>query len=138
MMVTATKYSKHQIYETLKNYYWMIREIQRIDKELSQTDFSGTAQYGIEATMPKAQGIVGKALENEVVRRSNKSKKLVEYANRINYINERISFITDEKEKVVLDCLLDGLSLTGVSKHLKMSRGYVTKIRDDVVEKLAR
>jgi DNA-binding NarL/FixJ family response regulator len=137
-MTTATKLNKHQIYGVLKNYHWMVKEIQRIDKYLSETDFNGCAQYGIEATLPKPQGIVGKALENEIIRRTNKSKRLYKYIEEVNYINERLHLITDEKEKVVLDCLLDGLSLTAVSRHLGISRQQVTDIRDNIVDKLAK
>jgi DNA-directed RNA polymerase specialized sigma subunit len=132
----ATAYNKHQIYGILKDYHWMVREIGRIDRQLSTTDFAGVAQYGIEATMPTAQGVVGRALENEIIRRETKSKRLYDYIDKVNFMNENISKITDEREKVVLDCLLDGLSLTAVSKHLGFSRQLVTDIRDDIVNKL--
>jgi DNA-directed RNA polymerase specialized sigma subunit len=131
-------YNKFQIYGILKDYYWMIREIQKIDRELQKTDFSGVAQYGIEVTLPHAVGIVGRAIENEIVRRSKKSERMLEYAKKVNFINERINNITDEKEKVVLDCLMDGLSLTAISKHMGMSRQLVTTIRDKLVENLAK
>lgn len=137
-MTTAITFSKHQIYGILRDYHWMVNEIKRIDKELQETDFKGTAQYGIEATMPRPQGIVGKALENEVIRRVEKSKRLNKYIEEVIFINQHIPNITNEKEKVILDCLLDGMSLTAVSKHLGVSRRLVTKIRDDIVEKLAR
>ena len=135
---TSIKYSKHQIYGILKNYCWMIQEIKRIDRELQQTDFQGIAQYGIEASMPKPQGIVGKALENEVVRRVEKSKRLNKYIDEVIFVNERITSITDEKEKVVLDCLLDGMSINAISNHLRMSRTSITEIRDNIVDKLAK
>lgn len=130
--------TKFRIYGILKDYFWMLREIQRIDRELQKTDFAGTAQYGIEATLPHAVGIVGRALENEVIRRDNKSKRLHKYIEEVTFINQHMGAITDEKEKVVLDCLLDGLSLTAISKHLGVSRVQVTGIRNDIVDKLAR
>jgi DNA-binding NarL/FixJ family response regulator len=136
-MTTATTYNKYQIYGILKNYHWMLREIQRIDKELSTTDFKGTAQYGIEATMPRAQGIVSRALENEVLRRCEKSKKLVKYCEQINFINERSPRIIEEKEKVILDCLLDGMGITAISHHLRTSRKHINELRDNIVDKLA-
>ncbi|MFE8704123.1 helix-turn-helix domain-containing protein [Cytobacillus sp. FJAT-54145] len=137
-MTVAIKLSKYQLYGLLKNYHWMVKEIQRIDHYLTETDFQGTAQYGIEATMPKAQGVVGKALENEVTRRVEKSKRLQKYIEEVNLINERIPLVTDEKEKVVLDCLLDGLSLTAISKHLGISRQQVTDIREKIIDTLAK
>jgi DNA-directed RNA polymerase specialized sigma subunit len=137
-MTVATTFNKYQIYGILKNYFWMLREIQRIDRELNKTDFTGVAQYGIEATLPHAVGIVSQAIENEVIRRERKSERLYKYIEEVNFINERIHNITDEKQKVILDCLLDGLSLTAISKHLVMSRQQVTDIRDNIVERLAR
>jgi DNA-binding NarL/FixJ family response regulator len=131
-------YNKFQIYGILKDYHWMLHEIKRIDNYLRGTDFSGTAQYGIEATLPHAIGIVGRALENEVIRRNKKSESMIEYAKKVNFINERMNRITDEREKVVLDCLLDGLSITAISKHMGIGRTRVTEIRDGIVDKLAK
>lgn len=136
-MTTTTKLSKYQLYGLLKDYHWKLKEIQRIDHYLSETDFQGTAQYGLEATLPKPQGIVGKALENEVVRRIEKNKRLNQYIEEVNLINERIPQIKDEKEKVVLDCLLDGLSLTAIGKHLGITRKNVSELREKIIDKLA-
>jgi hypothetical protein len=112
-------YNKFQIYGILKDYFWMLREIQRIDKELMKTDFRGTAVYGIEATLPHAVGIIGRALENEVIRRNKKSERLMlEYISKVNFINEKMDKVTDEKEKVVLDCLLDGMDISAIAQHL--------------------
>jgi DNA-directed RNA polymerase specialized sigma24 family protein len=132
----ATKLNKFQIYNLLKNYHWKVKEIKRIDEYLEDTDFKGTAQYGIESTMPNGQGIVGKALENEIVRRSNKSKRLLEYIDEVNFINQRIDRVTDDKEKVILDCMLDGMSITAISRHMGFSRKHVHKLQDDIVERL--
>jgi DNA-binding NarL/FixJ family response regulator len=131
-------YNKFQIYGILKDYHWMLHEIKRIDNYLRGTDFSGVAQYGLEATLPHAIGIVGRALENEVVRRNKKSENMIEYAKKVNFINERMNRVTEEREKVVLDCLLDGLSITAIAKHMGIGRTRVTEIRDGIVEKLAK
>lgn len=135
-MTTATKFNKYQIYGILKNYHWMLREIQRIDKELSITDFTGVAQYGVEATLPHAVGIVGRALENEIVRRNDKSVRLYKYIEEVNYINEHKGSITDEKEKVILDCLLDGVSITSIALLFKTNRKQIHKMIDNIVDKL--
>lgn len=132
----AYKLNKFQIYELLKTYHWKVREIKRIDEYLGDTDFTGVAQYGIEATMPSGQGIVGKALENEIIRRSKKSKRLIGYIEEVNFINARLDRVVDEKEKVILDCMLDGMSITAISKHIGISRKHVHKLQDDIVNKL--
>lgn len=135
-MTVMTNYNKHQVYGILKNYFWMVNEIQKIDYELSKVEFKGTAQYGMSAAMPTGKGTVGKALENEVIRRSKKSERMYDYSDKVNYLHERIPRISDEKEKVVLDCMLDGMSLTAISHHLKVSRKQVHVMRDSIVDQL--
>jgi hypothetical protein len=129
-------YNKFQIYGILKDYHWMLREIKRIDYELSKTDFQGVAQYGVEATLPHAVGIVGRALENEIVRRSKKSERLYEYVEKVNFINGRLGKVQDEKLKVTMDCMLDGMSMVQIGKHLGLSRRRVHELRDEIVNKL--
>lgn len=136
--VATAKFNRYQIYSILKNYAWMLREIQRIDKELTRTDFTGVSQYGIEASLPHAQGIVGRAIENEVMRRNRKSDKLLKYCEEVNFINENVDKVTDEKEKVVLDCLLDGMSITAIAHHLRMSRQQVHTLQNDIVKRMAK
>ena len=114
----------------------MLREIQRLDHELQKTDFAGVAQYGIEATLPRAIGIVGKAIENEVIRREKKSERLHEYIEKVNFVNQRLCKVTDEKEKVVLDCLLDGMNITAIAHHLQLSRKNIHMMRDSIVHRL--
>lgn len=137
MTVETKKFSKHEIYVILKDYHWMLREIKMIDRELATTDFRGVSQYGIEATLPHAKGIVGKAIENEVIRRNKKSKRLLDYAEKINFIHANAYKVTDEKEKVVLDRLLDGMSIAGIAHHMRISRQHAHDLRDKVVKRLA-
>jgi DNA-directed RNA polymerase specialized sigma24 family protein len=135
-MMTTTKLNNYQIYDILKSYHWKIREIKRIDEHLEETDFKGVAQYGIEATLPTGKGVVGRALENEIIRRDKKSKRLMNYIEEVNFINDHLDKIKDEKEKVVLDCMLDGMSITAISKHMGISRRHVHKLQDKLVETL--
>jgi hypothetical protein len=132
MTITAT-YNKHQVYGILKNYYWMLREIQRINSELSRTDFKGVAQYGTSASLPTGQGLVSKTLENEVVRRTLKSERMIDYIDKVNFINANMYKVTDEKEKVILDCLLDGLTISAISKHLGTNRKQVNIQVDNII-----
>jgi DNA-binding CsgD family transcriptional regulator len=132
MTITAT-YNKHQVYGILKNYYWMLREIQRINSELSRTDFKGVAQYGTSASLPTGQGLVSKTLENEVVRRTLKSERMLDYIDKVNFINANMYKVIDEKEKVILDCLLDGLTISAISKHLGTNRKQVNIQVDNII-----
>ena len=127
-------FNKHQIYGILKDYHWKLREIIQLEKDLQKTDFSGVAQYGIEATLPNGKGIVGKAIENEIIRRSNKSERIVDYAKEVNFINENMHKVKDEKQKVVLDCMLDGFSISAIAHHMQTNRKFIHKMIDDIVD----
>lgn len=114
----------------------MVKEIQNIDNELSEINLSGVARYGDEAGLPHAKGIVGKALENEVIRRNDKYKRQYGYIDKVNYIADHIYKITNNKERVVLDCLLDGLTINAISRHMGVSRTQVNKLISDILEQL--
>lgn len=127
-------FNKHQIYGILKDYHWKLREIVKLEIDLKKTDFTGVAVYGIEATLPHGVGIVGKAIENEIVRRSKKSERIYDYAKEVNFINERMGNVKDEKQKVVLDCLLDGFSISAIAHHMQTNRKFIHKMIDDIVD----
>jgi DNA-directed RNA polymerase specialized sigma subunit len=115
----------------------MINEIKRLDAELKKTESKLTQQWGVSASLPTGKGIVSKALENEIVRRNEKSERLIEYIDKVNFLNENRHKVTDEREKVVLDCILDGMSLAAIGKHLGTYRNQVSKIQDSIVDKIS-
>jgi helix-turn-helix protein len=129
-------YNKFQVYEIIDDYHWIIQVIKQSEGELDNVTFNGVAQYGIEASLPSGKGLVSMALENEVVRRNEQYKRLYEYIDKVNFINVNRHKVTDEKEKVVLDCLLDGDSLAAVTRHMGMGRKRIDKMRSDIVDKL--
>jgi DNA-binding NarL/FixJ family response regulator len=134
--VAMKAYNKYQIYGILRDYRMMVNQIMLLNHELNRTDFKGVAQYGTESTLPTGQGIVSKALESEVIRRSEKSERMIDYANKVQFINQNRHKITDEREKVVLDCLLDGMTLNAIARHLGSYRNQISKIQDSIVDKI--
>ena len=130
-------YSDKEIKHILSNYFWMIKEVKRINDELSEIETSVTAQYGIEASMPKPQGLTSDAIANEVVRRDKKAQRKYEFIRKIKYVQERIYLIEDDREKVVLDCLLDGMSISAISNHMGLSRKHIDRLRDSIVGRMS-
>jgi uncharacterized protein YjiK len=137
-MIAEKTYNKHQIYGILRDYRMMVNQIQLLSYELSNTGFKGVAQYGSSAGMPTGQGIVSKALESEVMRRNDKSERMIDYANKVKYINDNRHKVTDEREKVVLDCLLDGMTLNAIARHLGSYRNQISKIQDSIVDQIVK
>lgn len=48
--------TKKQIEKLLKNYHWMINSLKIMRENLQDAGDGLTAQYGIEAAMPKGKG----------------------------------------------------------------------------------
>lgn len=131
-------YTEKEIKHILSNYFWMIKEVKRINEDLCEIETSVTAQYGIEASMPKPQGLTSDAIANEVIRRDKKGQRKNEFINKIKYVQERIHLIEDDREKVVLDCLLDGMSISAISNHMGLSRKHIDRLRDTIVSRMSQ
>ncbi len=126
-----------QIEQALRDYNWMINEIKR---QRGLMDYDGgnlVAQSGIESTMPKAQGNTSDPVALEVVRRDEASRWVQKLEEKVLFIQKRIPIIQDEREKAVLECMLDGLSMSAISQHMGLSRRHIYNIRSSVVYKIA-
>ncbi len=137
-MLVADKYTKEQVSNYIRDYHWMIKEVKRITGNLNDTEFRGVAQYGIEATLPKPQGSKVDQIANEVARREINHKQAQKYLKRIMFIQDNMHKVKNDRHKAVLDCLLEGLSVTKVSYHMGVSRKHVHSIKDDVAEILLK
>lgn len=126
-------YNRHDIYSVLRDYHWLIKEIHRIKAELNQVESAGVASYSDE---PKGDSGPSDPVLSEVTRREKKYDRMNSYLDRVNYISEKSENITDERERVILDCMLDGMKMSEIAKHLNISRHTANQIRDVIVVKL--
>lgn len=130
--------------EDLKNYHWITSEIIRLEnsilkKEQLQGSFGGgslTAQYGLEATLPKAQGtrILTEFEVNEIEKMVKRKQKL---ESRVYRIEKASIKIKDEKERTLLDCILDGMRMKDIAIHFSLSRTRLNEIKISLVNTLA-
>ena len=128
---------KKEIEQALRDYRWMIKEIQRQREMLSHYETKVTAQTGIEAVMPKAKGITSDPVALEVIRRDKKSKWVEKLEEKVLFIQKRISVITNEREKAVLECMLDGLSMRAIGRHMGLSERHIFRLRNSIVSQMA-
>jgi DNA-directed RNA polymerase specialized sigma subunit len=130
--------NKKEIASILRDYHWMINEIQRQRKMLSE-EINGnfTAQYGIESSLPKGKGQNGDPIFREVIRREKKSRWIEKLEKKVMFIQEHMDCITNEREKAVLECLLDGMSMIAISKHMGLSVRHVQRIKNSIVDKMS-
>jgi DNA-binding NarL/FixJ family response regulator len=125
----------HDIENAIRDYHWMNKEIIRLKEELSTTNSSLTAGYGIESTMPKGN-IPSNSLEREVVQRDRRHKTLNKFQDKVSFIEKHTDCIKEDRELTVLNCLLDGMSIVGISQHMGFSERKVYGIKDDIVNKM--
>jgi DNA-directed RNA polymerase specialized sigma subunit len=129
--------NKKEIEEILKNYHWMLNSIKLEREALKQMGDNISAQYGIEASLPKAHGNSSDPVFQEVVRRGKRWKRIERYEREIKVIQDRIDRITDERENEVLYWLLEGKSYRWIGQHMGLSFSHIKRIRDSIVDKLS-
>ncbi|MED3574511.1 DNA-binding response regulator [Cytobacillus praedii] len=125
----------HDIENALRDYHWMVKEIARLKDELNNTNSSVTAKYGIEATLPKGNG-TSDSTPREVIQRDRRHKTLRKFESKVVFIDDYSTYVEDDREIAVLNCLLDGMSIVSISQHLGFSERKVYSIKDDIVRSM--
>lgn len=125
--------NKKEIANLLRDYHWMVNEIARQRGLLEDAGENITAQYGIDMVMPHGSG-TGDPIYIEVQRRVKKTKRVERLEVKVKYIQDRVHLITNEREKTVLDCLMDGMSMIKISRHMGLSERHVFRLRDNIVD----
>lgn len=128
---------KKQIEQVLRDYNWMINEIKRQRELLSDIGGNVVAQGGIESAMPKAQGGTSDPVALEVIRRDKASKWVINLESKVLFVQQRIHVVTDEKEKAVLECMLDGMSMVAIGKHMGLSRRHIYTLKNNITSHIA-
>lgn len=126
--------NKHLLEQWVKDYHWMVNTV----KELRNGLIVGakTAQYGIEATLPKAAGGTSDPIMSEVARRSKHVKRIKEYEDKISAVQERIDKVHTPREIEVLFWLLEGSSMRWIGQHMALSATSIGRIKDNIVSQM--
>lgn len=127
--------SFHDIENALKDYHWMVKEIQRLKEELNTSNAKVTASYGVEASLPKGSG-TSDPTGNEVLQRDRRYRTLKRFEDKVIFVEVYSSCIQSDRELTVLNCMLDGMSFVAISQHMGFSERKVYSIKDDIVRKI--
>lgn len=136
--IVIAKEVVREIESLIKDYYWMDREIHRLEGILYRGRSSerswGVAQYGLEAAMPKGSGGISKtelaAMDDKEEIIINRIKKLAKKVEAVEIASDNLK---DEIHKTVLDCIMDRMSYRAIAKHLNVSRDRVKQIKDEII-----
>jgi DNA-binding NarL/FixJ family response regulator len=129
--------------EDLRSYHWVVREIDRVENELHKAiqingpSSSLVAQYGEEAGMPKGKGLKLSTMSISEERYERQVKRLEKLKEKVHKINQAVLTINDDKERTVLECILDGERMNIIARHVGISRQRLNEIKIMIVKKMA-
>lgn len=128
--------NKKEIHDAIFNYHWMIRLL--INKKVEMTGVSQTliAKYGIEGSLPKGKGSVSDPVFQEILRIERYERNTERIRKKVQMIQKHLKAITNIKEQLILDMLLDGMSLREIASKLDMSLAAVNRKKDEIVDKI--
>ena len=129
--------TESEISSILSDYRWLINSVRIMQESLKGAGEGLTAKYGVEATLPKPQGVVGDPIYREAVRREKRFLMIDKYKKKISIIQNRIHLITDDREKEVLYWILEGKSYRWIGLHMGLSFSHIKRLRDSIVTQLS-
>ncbi|MBS4172108.1 DNA-binding response regulator [Bacillus sp. FJAT-49736] len=125
--------NRKEIENILKDYHWMINSIQELRKSMMSAGEGLTAQYGIEASLPKPKGTTGDPIYREIIRREKRHAVINKYKAKISVIQDRLHLIKDDRELEVLHWLLEGKSYRWIALHMGLSHSHIKRLRDSII-----
>ena len=113
-------YSREEVRKIIDEYKTYSNIIQA---HVYDDDSTSTAQYGIEAVMPKAEGQVGDKVYNKVMERNKGWRRNIKLLEKIQLIDESEECIADEINFHLLQMLKQGFKHITIMDVLCISRG---------------
>ncbi|MET3288363.1 UNVERIFIED_CONTAM: DNA-binding CsgD family transcriptional regulator [Brevibacillus sp. OAP136] len=123
--------------EEIKDYSFNLREIERIRLSLEEVGGSLGSAYGIEAALPNGKGTTSDKTQREVVRRERNQKRLQKLTESILRVEQAMEGIASERERIVLECIMEGMRMNVIAKHLGISRSHFHEMKRNVIKKMA-
>ncbi|QPQ34798.1 LuxR C-terminal-related transcriptional regulator [Lysinibacillus sp. JNUCC-52] len=118
----------------ITDYHWMVNAIKEMRAEM--VIGAKTAQYGIEASLPKAAGGIGDPIMQEAIRRSKNNKRVADYEKKILAVQKLLEKVTGEREVQVLNWMLDGKSKRWIAKKMEVSHTQIQNIKENILIKM--
>ncbi|MEH7392416.1 sigma-70 family RNA polymerase sigma factor [Bacillus sp. JJ1474] len=132
-----------QIEALIKDYPWMRKEVDRLERILyghsTPMRSWGVALYGLEAAMPKGSSGKSEAeLRKMDIREERAFKRLEKFQDTVFALEMAAEYLEDEKEKVIYDCMIDGMSFREIAYHIGISRNQVKKTKESILSQLSQ
>jgi cystathionine beta-lyase family protein involved in aluminum resistance len=126
--------TNQEIETALRNYHWLVKEVARLkyDLGLVGNPLSNKGEIGPKTGRPFNPTL------NEVIRREQKQETLEKFEDKIHYVERNTGGITNDRELTVLNCLLDGMNINNISRHMGYSKRTIYSIKESIIEKIKK
>lgn len=123
---------ENQVVEWIRDYNFMLREIARLNRLLNSVHIGQklTATYGIEATLPKGNGGISQA---ELRQMDIRERRLYRYEMIIEFLETASVDFNDERQEIIFDCMIEGMSYSSIAIHLGCSRDTVREVKNVII-----
>lgn len=115
-------YDISRVLEIMENYHIYIANLQEITKDYASV---GVAQYGIEATLPKAQGTTSDVVATEALRDIDELPLFAQMRTDVKYIDDRLDRVTSKLDVEILALRLEGLTVRDIGIATGYSKTHV-------------
>jgi len=127
--------NRYQLDRAIKRYHSNLCKYMRMKDEVNSISPAvSTAQYGIEATLPKAVGANSDPIYQHVAMKKRREEEVESVKNELLLVQGLIYKVKGEKENDVLYWLLEGMSLRWIGSKLNISHTSVQRIRERILD----
>lgn len=123
-------YLINDIRQIINDYHWKKRLIQ---SQVYEIDSTATSAYGIESSLPKAQGETSDKVSSIVLKNDKESRKLEALVKEVSFIDEHEKHINSDKNFHILQLLKQGESKQRIKILLNISNRNLYERIDQVV-----
>ncbi|MHD0382823.1 hypothetical protein ACY2C9_07770 [Staphylococcus simulans] len=123
-------YTEIEIKDMMFDYHWM-RKL--VDEKVYEYDSTSIGQYGIESTMPKAQGTTGNKVLVRVIRNDKDYRKTQELVDKLAFIDSYEEYISSDKNYHLLQLIKIGKSVNDIKRIMKMGYNKIMHHVDEIV-----
>lgn len=133
--VGSTVEAIRNVNRDIRNYYWMANQI---SLSMAEDHISApTTEYSIEASMPKAPYNNSDPTYRSVQVRLRAQERNERFISQVTNLENAVARLEDERERIVIEGLMDKLTLHEIGLVLGISKQATYEIKESAVQKLA-
>ncbi|WP_073504360.1 hypothetical protein [Staphylococcus succinus] len=107
-----------------------------LEEFLPEVDSNSIAQYGVESTLPKPQGVNNSKVESSVLVRDKVTKRQQKLIDKIKFVNCMQEQLEDDNDYFFLELWKTDKKRKDVLSILKITKNDYTDMRKNIVEQL--